>query len=297
MRNAISFDVEDWFHPEALRDLVERRDWDRLEPRAGRNVEAILRILDAAQVRATFFVLGWVAERERDLVPRLAAEGHEVACHGYEHRMITTQTPSEFTSDLRRSLQVLRAQSGQTVSGYRAPSFSVVRDTLWALDVLLENGIEYDSSIYPVHHDRYGIPEARRVPWRVRAAGARELWELPPPTWRFLGRNLPAAGGGYLRLLPYAWSSLALRQLNAAGVPGIVYAHPWEYDLEQPRLALPRLRAVRHYGRIATSEAKLVRLLREFRFTTCAEVLGAVRGKVTPAIPAARPILETSEAR
>jgi polysaccharide deacetylase family protein (PEP-CTERM system associated) len=286
MRNAMSIDVEDWFHPEALRGVVQPGDWDQLAPRAGRNVERLLRLFDAAQVRATFFVLGWVAEREPDLVPRLAAEGHEVASHGYAHRMITQQEPAEFAADLRRSLQVLRAQSGQRVLGYRAPSFSVVRDTLWALDELLEQGLSYDASIFPVHHDRYGIPGAPRAPYRVRARGERELWELPPVTWRVVGRNFPAAGGGYLRLLPYAYTAHALRAMNAQGVPGTVYSHPWEYDPEQPRLPLGGLQALRHYGRLASTEAKLVRLLREFRFTTCAEVLDTVRGhRAADALP------------
>jgi polysaccharide deacetylase family protein (PEP-CTERM system associated) len=294
MRNAMSIDVEDWFHPEALRGVVQPADWEQLAPRAGRNVERLLRLFDAAQVRATFFVLGWVAEREPDLVPRLAAEGHEVASHGYAHRMITQQQPADFAADLRRSLQVLRAQSGQRVLGYRAPSFSVVQDTLWALDELLQQGLSYDASIFPVHHDRYGVPGAPRMPYRIRGRGARELWELPPVTLRVLGRNLPAAGGGYLRLLPYAYSAHALRALNALGVPGIVYSHPWEYDTEQPRLPLAGLQALRHYGRIASTEAKLVRLLREFRFTTCAEVLDTVRGQraatTAPAAPATDPV-------
>lgn len=281
MRNAISVDVEDWFHPEALRGAVPE-DWMRLEPRAARNVERLLHILDAAQVRATFFVLGWVAEREPDLVPRLAAEGHEVASHGYAHRMITQQSRDEFDADLQRSLAVLRAQSGQTVVGYRAPSFSVVRSTLWALDALLERGVEYDSSIFPVRHDRYGIPNAPRTPYCVRRRGARELWELPPVTVRILWRNLPAAGGGYLRLFPYGVTAWALRRLHGEGLPGIVYTHPWEYDPEQPRVPLSRLRALRHYGCIATTEAKLVRLLREFRFTTCADVLDAARARTAP---------------
>jgi polysaccharide deacetylase family protein (PEP-CTERM system associated) len=191
--------------------------------------------------------------------------------------MITQQSPSEFAADLRRSLHVLRLQSGQPVRGYRAPSFSVVRDTLWALDVLLDHGIEYDSSIFPVHHDRYGMPEAPRAPHRIRQKGAQELWELPPATLRACGRNLPAAGGGYLRLLPYAITSLTLRRLSSSGLPGVVYTHPWEYDLGQPRLPLPRLRALRHYARIRTCAGKLERLLREFEFGTCAEVLDAAR--------------------
>jgi polysaccharide deacetylase family protein (PEP-CTERM system associated) len=173
------------------------------------------------------------------------------------------------------------------VIGYRAPSFSVVRDTLWALDVLMDHGIEYDSSIFPVHHDRYGIPDAPRAPHRVRERRGEVLWELPPVTLRAGGRNLPAAGGGDLRLLPYAWSALAVRRLEAAGLPAVVYTHPWEYDAEQTRFALPPLRAVRHYGRIGSNAARLRRLLRDFRFGTCAEVLDEVRRPV-PA-PAPRP--------
>jgi polysaccharide deacetylase family protein (PEP-CTERM system associated) len=299
MLHAMSVDVEDWFHPEAVRDYVPA-DTGALEPRAARVVERLLRILDATGTRATFFVLGAVAEREPELVPRIASAGHEVASHGHGHRMITQQSRDEFTADLRWSLRVLRAQSGQRVVGYRAPSFSVVGDTRWALEVLAAEGIEYDSSIFPVHHDRYGIPGAPRRPHVVLRSGDRVLWELPPVTMRLAGRTLPAAGGGYLRLLPYAWSALALRRLQAEGLPGVVYTHPWEYDREQPRLPLPRLRALRHYGRIAATESKLERLLREFRFTTCAEVLGMSRGSepaVSAAITAATSDLTAVEAR
>ena len=295
MRNALSVDVEDWFHPEAVRDHVAREDWDRLETRAGRNVDTILRLLDRARTHATFFVLGWVADREPALVPRLAAAGHEIASHGWAHRMITRQDPAEFAADLRRSLAVLRAQSGQPVRGYRAPSFSIVRDTLWALDVLLEHGIEYDSSIFPVHHDRYGIPGASRAPHPVRTAGTRTLWELPPVTVRIAGRTLPAAGGGYLRLLPYAWSAFALRRMASEGLPAVVYTHPWEYDVEQPRLPLSRSLALRHYGRIPRTEDKLARLLRDFTFGTCAEVLAEVRdgaSRVAPPEGMTAPVLQ-----
>jgi polysaccharide deacetylase family protein (PEP-CTERM system associated) len=191
--------------------------------------------------------------------------------------MITQQSQSEFEADLQRSLRVLRAQSGQPVVGYRAPSFSIVRQTLWALDVLLEQGIEYDASIFPVHHDRYGIPGAPRAPYRVARRGPQELWELPPATLRLGGRTLPAAGGGYLRLLPYAWAARAVRQLNDAGMPAVVYTHPWEYDVEQPRVALPRLQALRHYGRLATTRGKLARLLRDFEFGTCRDVYSTAR--------------------
>jgi len=277
MRNAMSVDVEDWFHPEAVRGFVPE-DWSGLELRAGAAVDGLLQLLAAARVRATFFVLGWVAERQPDLVPRIAAAGHEIASHGYAHRMITSQTPAEFAADLRRSLRVLRAQSGQPVVGYRAPSFSVVRTTLWALDIMADEGLEYDSSIFPVHHDRYGIPDAPRAPYRIRERAGRDLWELPPVTGRVAGRNVPAAGGGYLRLLPYAFNAWALRRINAEGLPGVVYTHPWEYDLKQPRLTLPPLRALRHYHGIDRTASKLARLLQEFEFGTCADVLRAARG-------------------
>jgi polysaccharide deacetylase family protein (PEP-CTERM system associated) len=301
MHHAMSVDVEDWFHPEAVRGYVPE-DGAGLELRAGAIVDRLLRMLDAARTRATFFVLGSVAEREPGLVPCIAARGHEIASHGYGHRMITQQSRSEFTADLRRSLEILRAQSGQPVTGYRAPSFSVVETTRWALDVLLEAGIEYDSSIFPVHHDRYGIPGAPRHPHVVHRAGDRTLWELPPVTVRVAGRTLPAAGGGYLRLLPYRWSAWALRRLQSEGLPGVVYTHPWEYDVAQPRLPLPRLRALRHYGRVAANEAKLVRLLREFRFTTCADVLAAAQSAAPTAAAAAvptasAPAIETVEVR
>ena len=276
MRNAMSVDVEDWFHPEALRGFVPA-DGDGLERRAGRAVDRLLRRFETAGVHATFFVLGSVAEQDPELVPRIAAGGHEIASHGYSHRMITEQTQAEFAADVRRSLRLLRAQSHQPVIGYRAPSFSVVRDTTWALDVLAQEGIEYDSSIFPIHHDRYGMPGAPRRPHPIREQAGRTLWELPPVTVRLAGRNLPAAGGGYLRLLPYAFSAWALRRLNAEGVAGIVYTHPWECDAEQPRLPLPRLRALRHYAGIDALEGKLARLLSEFEFGTCAELLAALR--------------------
>jgi len=277
MRNAISIDLEEWFHPEILRGRFQTSEWPDLEPRAPQVVDRLLEILAEAEVSATFFVLGWVAERHPDVVPRLVAAGHEVASHGYAHAMITQQTPDEFDRDLKRSLEILRAQSGQPVIGYRAPSFSVVRETLWAFDIMVEHGIEYDSSIYPVHHDRYGIPEAPRQPYRVARRGESELWELPPPTLRLGNKNLPVAGGGYLRLFPYALTALAIRRLNAEGIPGIVYTHPWEFDRQQPRVSLPLLKKLRHYTNVAHNESKFIRLLHEFECTTCENVLRSVR--------------------
>ena len=290
MLNAISIDVEEWFHPEILRGRFAPAEWPGLESRIGANVDRILGQLDAAGVPATFFVLGWVAEREPKLVPRLVAAGHEIASHGYAHAMITQQTPEEFDADLARSLDILASQSGRRVVGYRAPSFSIVENTLWAFDVLIDHGIEYDSSIYPVHHDRYGIPTAPRAPYRVARRGNTELWELPPPTLRVFGRNLPAAGGGTLRLFPYAASELVLRRLNAAGIPGIVYTHPWEFDPEQPRVPMSWLKTLRHYANVGRMAGKLERLLAAFEFGTCAAVLQSVRGAARPEAKRARPL-------
>jgi len=276
MRNAMSIDVEDWFHPEALRQHVQREDWDRLEPRAGRVVDELLRMLDAARVRATFFVLGWVAEREPDLVPRLVRAGHEVASHGYAHRMITQQTPEEFAADLRRSLAVLRSQSGTAVRGYRAPSFSVVRDTLWALDILLGEGIEYDSSIFPVRHDRYGMPGAARTPGLVQAPSGRQIVEFPMSTAQAGPLRIPVSGGGYFRLLPYWFTRRGLRSINEReGMPFTFYLHPWEIDAAQPRVQVKWLSRFRHYTNLSKCEGRLRRLLTEFRFTTMRKVLRA----------------------
>lgn len=286
VRNAISIDLEEWFHPEILRGRFQTSEWDSLEPRAPRVVDRLLEILAKANVSATFFVLGWVAEKHPQLVPRLVAAGHEIASHGYAHAMITQQTPAEFEADLVRSLDILRSQSGQPVVGYRAPSFSVVQETLWAFDVMLQQGITYDSSVYPVHHDLYGIPNAPRQPYRIARNGEQELWELPPPTLRLGNKNLPMAGGGYLRLFPYAWTAFAIRRLNKAGIPGIIYTHPWEFDEEQPRVSLPWWKALRHYTNVHRNEAKLTKILQEFDCTTCEQVLMEVRQQVTKLVSA-----------
>lgn len=290
MLNAISIDVEEWFHPEILRGRFDASEWPHLEARVEGNVERLLRCLDAAGVKATFFVLGWVAARHPGLVPRLAAAGHEIASHGYAHALITQQSPPAFDEDVARSLAVLRHQSGQPVVGYRAPSFSIVQETLWAFDLLLEHGIEYDSSVYPVHHDRYGIPSAPRQPYRVARRGNHELWELPPPTLRLLGRNLPAAGGGTFRLFPYGVSRFALRRLNAVRIPGVVYVHPWEFDVRQPRVAMSWPKCVRHYANVGHNEAKLNRLLRDFKFGTCRDVLACARGGAAQPAQVAEPV-------
>jgi polysaccharide deacetylase family protein (PEP-CTERM system associated) len=272
--NALTVDVEDYFHVSGFEKCVERRHWDEMPSRVLESTHRVLEVLAEAEVRATFFVLGWVAERQPILVRRIRSCGHEIACHGHGHRLLYTQTPEEFRADLRRARCAIEDAAGCAVRAYRAPSFSVTRDSLWALDVLVEEGFTLDSSIYPTHHDRYGIPGTPPGPHRIeRPAGG--LWEFPPPVWRCLGYPLPVGGGGYFRLYPYALTRFALRRVNAAGRPFAAYLHPWELDPEQPRLKPGRLRAFRHYVNLHRTEARLKALVRDFRLDTLSAALAA----------------------
>src|SRR4051794_27920115 len=222
--NALTVDVEDYFHVSGFEGVVDRRHWDDFESRVGASSDRLLDVLAAANVRATFFVLGWVAERQPSLVRAIRSAGHEIGSHGHGHRLIYEQTPEEFRADLRRSLDVIQDCVGERVTAYRAPSFSITSRSLWALDVLIEEGITLDSSIYPTHHDRYGIPGTPLEPHRLsRPAG--DLWEFPPPVWRVGGYPLAIGGGGYFRLYPYAATKLGLSRINASGRPFAVYLH------------------------------------------------------------------------
>lgn len=274
IRNALTFDVEEYFHAEVFAGVVRREQWSALESRVGRATERLLEVLAETDTRATFFVLGWVAERHPGLVRTIAAQGHEVACHGYGHQMITRQSRTEFTEDIHRAKATLEAAAGVTVSGYRAPTFSVVRETLWSLEVLAENGFHYDSSIFPIVHDRYGIPDAPRFPHRLGAGRGMEITEFPLSTVTRFGWRFPVAGGGYFRLFPYAVTRWALRQLNAReGQPAMVYLHPWEIDPGQPRLPVGRAAHLRHSVNTGTTVAKLRRLIRDFAFSPVRDVL------------------------
>lgn len=272
--NALTIDVEDYYHVSAFDGVVPREQWDSLPSRVGPNTERLLDCLAAANVKGTFFVLGWVAERQPSLVRAIRAAGHEVGCHSYAHRLIYEQTPAEFRADLRRALGVLQDTLGEAVTLYRAPSFSVTRQSTWALDILIEEGIRVDSSIYPTHHDRYGIPGTPLGPHRIeRPAGA--LWEFPPPVWRLFGYPLPVGGGGYFRLYPYALTRLGLSRVNAAGRPFSVYLHPWEVDPEQPRVPVGLKTRFRHYVNLGRTEARLKRLLADFPFGTLSQALAS----------------------
>jgi polysaccharide deacetylase family protein (PEP-CTERM system associated) len=274
MRNALTFDVEEYFHAEVFAGVVPREQWATLESRVARATERLLALLAETGTRATFFVLGWVAERHPDLVRAIAAQGHEVACHGYGHQMITRQSRAEFTEDIHRAKATVEDAAGVAVTGYRAPTFSVVRETLWSLEVLAENGFQYDSSIFPIVHDRYGIPDAPRFPHRQGAGRGIEITEFPLSTVTRFGARFPVAGGGYFRLFPYAVTRWAMRQLNVReGQPAMVYLHPWEIDPGQPRLGVGRVAQFRHSVNTGSTAAKLRQLLRDFAFAPVREVL------------------------
>jgi polysaccharide deacetylase family protein (PEP-CTERM system associated) len=272
--NALTVDVEDYYHVSGFEKCVDRGRWGDFAPRVELGTRRVLDVLAEAGVRATFFILGWVAARQSRLVRQIRAAGHQLACHGHWHRLVYEQTLNEFRADLRQARAAIEDAAGVRVAAYRAPSFSITRRSLWALDVLLEEGFAVDSSIYPTHHDRYGIPGTPLGPHAVERAGG-VIWEFPPPVWRCLGYPLPAGGGGYFRLYPYALTRHALRRINAGGRPFAVYLHPWELDPDQPRLRPGWPRAFRHYVNLHRTEARLQRLLQDFRFGTLNDALDA----------------------
>jgi polysaccharide deacetylase family protein (PEP-CTERM system associated) len=286
--NAMSVDVEDYFQVNAFDGVVPRERWDNFESRVCRNTERLLAMFESAGVTATFFVLGWVAERFPSLVTAIAAQGHEIASHGYAHRLIYDQTPEAFRDDVRRAKDLLETAAGVHVDGYRAPSYSVTAETLWSLDVLIEEGYRYDASIFPIKHDRYGIPSAPRHPY-VLTRDSGSLVEAPASTVRCAGVNLPVAGGGYFRILPYAWTRWGIRRLNQhEGRPAIFYLHPWEIDPSQPRVAAGLLSRFRHYRNLDQTEARLRQLVRDFRFSTVRRILAAVQPEAAGAPTALR---------
>ncbi|BAV34028.1 polysaccharide deacetylase [Sulfuricaulis limicola] len=272
--NALTVDVEDYFHVAALAPSIHRDSWDSRESRVVRNTRRLLDIFGQFDIRATFFVLGWVAERYPQLVKDIAASGHEIACHGYSHSLVYEQTPEVFYEETRRSKILLEEITGSAVIGYRAASYSIVRETLWALDILVELGFAYDSSIFPVRHDRYGIPDAARIPHRLLTPNKKDIVEWPLSTANVFGYRLPVAGGGYFRLLPYWLTHWGLASINRNEQrPFIFYLHPWEIDPEQPRVSASWLSRFRHYTNLEKCEERLQRLLGEFRFGTARDGL------------------------
>jgi polysaccharide deacetylase family protein (PEP-CTERM system associated) len=265
--NALTVDVEDYFHVSALAPSIHRDSWSSRESRVVRNTHRLLDLFEQFGVRGTFFVLGWVAERYPQLVRDIAARSHEVACHGYSHRLVYEQSAEEFREETLRSKTLLEDVTGSAVLGYRAASYSIVRKSLWALDTLAELGFAYDSSIFPVRHDRYGIPDAERAPHRLSTPGGKVIVEWPLSTASIAGFRLPVSGGGYFRLLPYWVTRWGLASINGREQrPFVFYLHPWEIDPGQPRVSTSWLSRFRHYTNLEKCEERLRRLLGEFRF-------------------------------
>jgi polysaccharide deacetylase family protein (PEP-CTERM system associated) len=272
--NAFTIDVEDYYHVSALASAIPREQWSQRESRVAASTDRLLAMLDERRIKGTFFVLGWVADKVPELVKRIASQGHEVACHGYSHELIYRQTPGVFADETHRSKTLLEDLTGMPVIGYRAASFSITPRSRWALDTLIEQGFLYDSSIFPVRHDRYGMPGADRAPGYVHAPSGGRIAEFPMSTAAFGPVRVPVSGGGYFRLLPYWFTRNGLRSINERdGMPFTFYLHPWEIDVDQPRVEVGFVSRFRHYTNLSKCESRLRRLLTDFNFTTMRNVL------------------------
>ena len=273
IKNAMSIDLEDWFCVYVLSEAIQRADWDQCDLRVLQSTRRVLELFDKHNTRATFFVLGYVAERLPELIRDIDARGHEIATHGYNHQLITRITPGEFEHDLVRAIDVLKNSCGvqQDIIGFRAPSFTIVEQTRWALDILEQHNIRYDSSVFPIgFHPDYGMPDSPLAPYKV----TENLWEFPLSCVDILGRRLPCSGGGYFRLFPYRFTRYCIKKCNRQGRPVVFYLHPWELDPDQPRIDLPWDKKFRQYNNLHKTEKRLDALLKHFEFTTIREVLG-----------------------
>ncbi len=274
----MTVDVEDYFHVAAFSRHINPTTWDQLPARVEGNTYRLLDLFDEKANKATFFVLGWVAERFPRLVREIVHRGHEVACHGYSHQLVYEQARDLFYEETVRAKSCLEDQGQRPVLGYRAASYSITQRSLWALDILAELGFSYDSSIFPIHHDRYGIPNSPRWPYRLSTPKGYSIIEFPPSTISILGYRLPVAGGGYFRQYPYQFTRFALARINQSeGRPFIFYLHPWEIDPEQPRIRAGLLSTFRHYTNLSRCEGRLRQLLQDFEFATVTDVLAASR--------------------
>lgn len=268
MLNALSIDLEDWFCAYNLG--IDTPEWGKCELRVVGNTRRILDLLQRHDTRATFFVLGWVARRVPELIGEIEKQGHEIATHGYSHTPLTKMTPETFETDLREALEVTRACVTQPILGFRAPSFTLTTQTLWAFDVLIRHGVKYDSSIFPIrHHPDYGIPDARLT---IHERGG--LTEVPMSVAEILGQRLPCSGGGYFRLAPYVVTKFLMKTCNRQGRPVIFYLHPWETDADQPRVKMSLLKTFRHYVNLDKTMTRMERLLKDFQFIPIREMLG-----------------------
>jgi len=271
MINALSIDLEDWFCVYNLSKVIKKEDWGNYELRIEQSTHRILELLAAHGTKATFFVLGWIAEHVPHLVSEIEQQGHEIASHGYSHSVLFEMTPESFEKDLLKALEVTKACTKSEIVGFRAPSFSITENTKWALDILANNGFRYDSSIFPItFHPDYGIPDAPLAIYKVNSM----LTEFPLTCTEIFGRRIPCCGGGYFRIFPYTMTKFLLRQCNAQGRPAIFYLHPWEFDLDQPRVKLSWQKTFRHYYNLRKTLGRFSRLLRDFEFAPVKEVLG-----------------------
>ncbi|MDD2877134.1 MAG: DUF3473 domain-containing protein [Acidiphilium sp.] len=279
--NALTIDVEDYFQVQAYARAIDRADWDTIPRRVEANTDLILAALARHETHATFFTLGWVAERHPALIRRIVAAGHELASHGYGHQLVSDLTPQQFRDDLTRAKAALEAAAGIAVAGYRAPTFSIGPRNAWAWDVLAETGHRYSSSVFPVRHDLYGAPSAPRVPYRP---GAGALIEIPMTTVKLFGRNLPCSGGGYFRLFPYAAYRMGVRYVNRREMrPAVFYSHPWEFDPGQPQVPAAKWSSrFRHRVNLVRMPARLDRLLADFAWDRMDRVFADVIGPHNP---------------
>ena len=276
MRNALTIDLEDYYHVSAFRDQMPASQWNSQQSRVERNTNLLLDLLDEADCKATFFALGWVAEQQPHVVRRVAQRGHEVACHSLRHRTVYEMTREDFREDTRRAKQLLEDCGGVPVRGYRAPSFSITRDSLWAFDILAELGFTYDSSIFPVKHPNYGIPDASRAPYRIQTPSG-PIVEFPMTTLQFAGRRSPFGGGAYFRFLPYWYTRWGIHFVNAREhCPVCVYLHPWELDPQQPRMNGSLTSRLRHYLGLRNAPRKFRSLIRDFEFCPLGELVSCV---------------------
>lgn len=274
MKNILTIDVEEWFVVEVLRSKFSVEDWPSLTSRVVQNTRSILALLQQKNVHATFFILGWCAERQPDLIREIAAEGHEIGCHSFHHYRVDSLTPEKFREDTKRAIDAITEACGVRPLGYRAPSWSINSSTPWAFEILAELGFQYDSSLFPIKHDIYGAPDAPRYLFRMNLPGGRSLLEIPASTVRKFGKNFPVTGGGYLRHSPYWFSKSMVASLNKEGLPAMVYLHPWEIDPEPPYIpGLGLVTRMRAYGSTDIFGMKLERLLDDFDFTTAASFI------------------------
>jgi len=273
MKNAFTVDVEDYYHVSAFSGVISTKDWVKYESRVENNTNKILDIFSKYNIKATFFVLGCVAEKNPNLINKISKEGHEIASHGYSHQLIYNQSAKLFREETVRSKKILENIIQKPIKGYRAASYSITSKSEWALDILVEEGFEYDSSIFPVKHDRYGMPNAPKLPYKLKTIEGNSIIEFPLSTLNIFGFALPVAGGGYFRLYPYAFTRFALNKINKGNNPFVFYLHPWEVDPDQPKIKAGKLSRFRHYNNLRKCESRLHELLKDFEFDTMANVL------------------------